>query len=249
MEYENEFNIDNYGVLELNKRTLTFREIVGLQDYLNEKTLENWKFLLSEDHFKTQAMFELCELVDSGVRYKWWKDSKDLDWYNIKLEAIDIIHFLVSARIISNLNDNAPPLDKDYISMLDKFLPYDHIRCIEQSISFVNYDNTLDFHNFIKLQRKLLDGDYMRVFCSVICCAKLTSEEISAYYIAKNELNRFRQMNGYADGSYTRYRKGLTDNEVMENSITDFLNNNRLKLCDLKLNVVESLEEWIGEGD
>ncbi len=46
----------------------------------------------------TAIITEACELNDA-TNWKWWKNNKNIDWYNVKEEIIDIWHFLISLTI------------------------------------------------------------------------------------------------------------------------------------------------------
>ncbi|MFI3166975.1 MAG: dUTPase [Bacillota bacterium] len=64
-------------------------ETRGLQNITREEWIQ--KEILA-------MLSELSELLDE-VNFKWWKNKKEINEYNIKEELIDIMHFFFSACI------------------------------------------------------------------------------------------------------------------------------------------------------
>jgi dimeric dUTPase (all-alpha-NTP-PPase superfamily) len=165
---------------------------------------------------------ECSELVES-YPWKHWKniDAKaDID--NIKIEVVDIWHFLLSEILRVNsitqkltpeelsvricyannfglLQSNTKEIDEDY---------FKQIKCIEDFIKsiFRNEDMTSIVEKYFK----------------VVIQSGLNLETLYKLYIGKNILNRFRQDNGYSDGSYIKMWNGVEDNVVMK----EILDNN-----------------------
>lgn len=53
---------------------------------------------------ETLAMIsELSELIDE-VNFKWWKNTKEVDYNNVKEELIDIFHFFMSMCLKVGMN-------------------------------------------------------------------------------------------------------------------------------------------------
>lgn len=67
------------------------------------------------------------------------------------------------------------------------------------------------------LEQYLIDG--VEQFTSVCEMVGLSPKELYMNYVGKNVLNRFRQENGYKDGTYVKIWNGLEDNQVLEKFI------------------------------
>ncbi|MCD6374326.1 MAG: dUTP diphosphatase [Caldisericaceae bacterium] len=83
---------------ELNKRILKERHNQDYhrlcdQNLTDEETVaERVKWILN---YNRAQIHESIELEDS-LPWKWWKDMKEIDWDNIRIELIDELHFWVS---------------------------------------------------------------------------------------------------------------------------------------------------------
>ena len=78
----------------LNKRNLSYGDIVEVQSILNEKADTNnpdWKSARTTEDFKLASVLEMAELVES-TPWKWWKGGS-ADLWNVKIELIDMLHF------------------------------------------------------------------------------------------------------------------------------------------------------------
>jgi dUTP pyrophosphatase len=245
------FNDENY--VKYDSRTLKLLDLFKLQDGLNKHIVHNWKAVLTEDHFKTQIIVELGEMLGTGVDYKWWKKSSGINWFDLKMEAIDIIHFVISAAMINTIlhggtgirllpprrdaftND---PIDKEELMGPTKYA------MIKEALSLIEYDGKLNHTNFNKLIGHVHEGNYRKVFVSLVVSTLLTEEELSAYYVAKHTLNNVRQNYGYKDGTYVKERNGVSDNEVMTNHINRFLMTPNQTLKNLRDDVERELINW-----
>jgi len=78
----------------------TFDEYIKEKRGLDYSNKEKWVQKLC-----TAIITEACELNDA-CNWKWWKNSKDVDWDNVKEEVIDLWHFLISVSIKVGLNPN-----------------------------------------------------------------------------------------------------------------------------------------------
>ncbi len=82
-------------------------EIFKLQKSLDNMIIEKRNLNYSNEEWivkKISAISnELAELQDE-VNWKWWKNEKDVNWKNVKLEIIDIWHFLISMSIDAGMS-------------------------------------------------------------------------------------------------------------------------------------------------
>ena len=141
---------------------------------------------------------EAVELIDH-VGWKWWKD-KESDWDQARMEAVDILHFLLSRLLQKEIT----PADtvkyfSSYIATSPFLVPAKVIGITESLIesTFQSLCNTC--YDMVDLFQ-LLD---------------LSGDEVFKRYIGKNVLNKFRKDHGYKDGSYIKTWNGREDNEVL----------------------------------
>ena len=147
---------------------------------------------------------EVAEAIDS-FNWKHWKNINDEpDWDNIRVELVDIWHFIMSESI--RINDQSyanKHLDMkargDYdtdalIASLEKMLKLSVVSSIDKEINNI---------------REITD-----TFFIIISHLDIDVENLYKRYVVKNQLNTFRQQNGYKDGSYIKIWGGVEDNVV-----------------------------------
>ena len=197
-------------------------EMFALQQKLNDDTNgvgweKGYNKHKKEINWKRCIYMECAELIDS-FSWKHWKDiNKEPDWENIKIEIVDIWHFIMSLALEYYHNDNTQNLEK-IVDDLIKTKEFDDF-CKEST-------PTLGTPSFIiSLIERIIHettGSNTDVYSSIIgtyltLCVNcgINLKELYKYYIAKNVLNQFRQDNGYKEGSYIKNWGKKEDNEVM----------------------------------
>lgn len=176
-----------------------FKKMVVLQHKFNEETIEN--YLSKNLNWNSAIIAESGELLGS-LGYKWWKKQlPDMD--NAKVEAIDLLHFVISDTLqmnydIRNFNDILNSTIKDF-----------EVGFKEISINLKNSNlfKLIDLLNTDRLSRFL-------VLKAIFEKLEMSNEDVYIAYIVKNCLNKFRQDNGYKDGSYIKDWNGKEDNVI-----------------------------------
>lgn len=183
-----------------------FLEMLKLQDGFNENTVTGWKSQSLD--WGTTILTEAAE-CSSSVNFKWWK-SGDADWNNVEVETIDLHHFIMSIL-----------LEKYSAEHLANFynLVYENRDEDELEVE--------DFHQVVKLlSKRALDYDferteenmYLMIDAFFDLLFNFTTIEVindlHTAYITKNCLNKFRQDNGYKDGTYIKMWNGKEDNVI-----------------------------------
>ena len=173
-----------------------FKTMVELQHKFNEQTIEN--YLDKNLNWNSAIIAESGELLDS-LGYKWWK-KQELDMENVKVEAIDLLHFVISDYLQKNYNDNKfyiiRTIDDFRMSFLDK--GFNLSFSLEQQVNQLNLNSIGRFITMKQIFNHL----------------NMSNEDVYIAYIVKNCLNKFRQDNGYKDGSYIKNWNGKEDNVV-----------------------------------
>jgi len=168
--------------------------------------------------WKRCIYLEAAELIES-YPWKHWKgiDAK-VDYENVKIELVDIWHFVMSEILrvnkIEGDNLSIEELSKktqniiDNIDITKEEDYYAQIEAIEKFIKELLCNFNLD--NFIK--------SYFELNAKL----GLSFDELFKLYLGKNILNQFRQDNGYKEGTYKKIWSGKEDNVVMK----EILDNN-----------------------
>jgi len=196
-------------------------EMLRLQQELNNNTNGlNWEYGVTKNgkriNWKRCIYLEAGELIDS-YPWKHWKDIKAVPNYeNIKIEIVDIWHFIMSEALrtykvnnLGSIEDIAKSIVKmeefkefNQNSNCDNLDIYEQIRVVEDMIK------TLFCKDDIK--------DLIGAFLIMSSKLNLKLAELYNLYIGKNILNKFRQRHGYKDGTYIKIWEGKEDNLVMQ---------------------------------
>ena len=181
--------------------TNIFETMVKLQHKFNEETIEN--YLDKNLNWNSAIIAESGELLDS-LGYKWWKKVVP-DMENVKVEAIDLLHFVISETIQINYahKDASNSLLETSIEFENCFMKNNFNNYLSNSslfglINYLNYD----------------DEDRFEVLKQIFHKLEMTNQDVYIAYIVKNCLNKFRQNNGYKDGSYIKYWNEKEDNVI-----------------------------------
>ncbi|CAA6807294.1 MAG: Dimeric dUTPase (EC [uncultured Sulfurovum sp.] len=196
-------------------------QMLELQQELNDKTNgKNWEIGITKNGKKIDwrrcIYLEAAELVES-YPWKHWKNiDASPDYENIKIEIVDIWHFVMSEalRLYKMENKGSIPDIATAITTMEGFNafldakkgeqlnPYIQIELVEKMIKtlFCNDDIDALVISFLTMASKL----------------NLKLPELYTLYVGKNILNKFRQNHGYKDGSYIKDWYGKEDNLVMQ---------------------------------
>ena len=196
-------------------------QMLELQQELNDATNGlGWEAGLTKNNKKIDwrrcIYLEAAELVES-YPWKHWKNiDASPDYANIKIEIVDIWHFVMSEALriykvenLGSIEDIANTViemqgfdDFSKATKGEQLDSYSEIELVEEIIKtlFCNSDINALVISFLTMSSKL----------------NLKLPELYELYIGKNILNKFRQSHGYKDGSYIKEWKGKEDNVVMQ---------------------------------
>lgn len=148
------------------------------------------------------------------VGWKWWKKQTP-DWPQVQLELVDIWHFILSNEVL-----RAETLEIAAKNILAE-------------LNFNQKSVVFDGNNYIYEDMDLVEKFELMVglaasrrvdlclFQSMLGDASMSWSDLIKMYVGKNVLNRFRQANGYKEGSYAKIWNGEEDNvhlaKIMEN--------------------------------
>ena len=219
----------------LQKRHLSFKEIADMQDKLNakaDKKNPDWRTARTYQDFVLAAVLEFAELIESAP-WKWWKKAAATDWWNLKIEAIDMLHFMASAALLRGISEEDASYELGYQNGAGSMPIFDD----EQA--FINRDYAVDL-----LARVVTSSHDVKVIDEAMKCVGLEADEISAIYIAKYTLNEIRWAGGYDEGTYKKMKaNGVEDNVFLKAIVDKFKTDESLKLADLSALVRETMAE------
>lgn len=185
----------------------------AMQAHLNESTNgEHWVSGITKDNKKISwnrcIYMEACEAIDS-FPWKHWKDiDSEPDWANIAVEFIDIWHFIISEAIASNESDEFAQEFID-LDVIGDFEANKIISILEEILILAAQSGSNKSVNNI--------NNITRLFFSGLSHMGIGIDKLYSNYMIKNQLNIFRQNNGYKDGSYIKIWDAVEDNVVAFN--------------------------------
>ncbi|MCF6206982.1 MAG: dUTP diphosphatase [Sulfurovum sp.] len=196
-------------------------QMLKLQQQLNDATNgEGWEAGITKNgkliDWKRCSYLECAELIES-YPWKHWKNiDAEPDYENIKIEAVDIWHFIMSQALsdykmgelgtIEELADNIVNLP-NFEDFKAPHIPteknhYEQIEVVEE------------------LMRTLFCGGstekLVMQFFDVAMQSGLNLDSLYKLYIGKNILNQFRQDHGYKEGTYVKTWNKEEDNVTMQ---------------------------------
>ena len=196
-------------------------QMLKLQQQLNDATNgEGWENGTTKNgkliDWKRCSYLECAELIES-YPWKHWKNiDAQPDYENIKIETVDIWHFIMSQALsdykvkalggIEELTENIINLPNFEIFKTQPKATeknyYEQIEVIEELMRIL----------FCKASTEAL----MTAFFEVAMQSGLNLDSLYKLYIGKNILNQFRQDHGYKEGSYIKLWNGKEDNVTMQ---------------------------------
>jgi dUTPase. len=204
-------------------------KLMTMQDELNTYIHPEWK---SQRFDWNLAIIDECMEIHGHLGWKWWKKDYKVGMTasnaaQIKLEVIDILHFILSSWIETG---NGHYLLENFNSPCSSALPLEFT--VSKMLDFAGQGRAVMF---------------MECWTRLAIGTGLTEVEILETYTQKYVLNKFRQDHGYKDGSYVkewqRCKPGLYDTE---DGIKCFLEDNEVlaeTVARFKLSGLDSTDE------
>ncbi|MGB5918852.1 dUTP diphosphatase [Arcobacter sp.] len=200
-------------------------EMFLLQKELNDSTNgNNWELGTNkygkEINWLRCIHMEVSELIES-TPWKHWKNINAApDMNNIHVELVDIWHFLMSYILQET---NIPKA----VSLVNTHCIYEANSEVDvklmvkesEKLSYIAFAiQTGNMPSFSGIERFI--DQYFR------CCkiSGLSFTWLQKLYIGKNCLNKFRQDNGYKEGTYIKEWNGKEDNVIMVSILEEYEN-------------------------
>ncbi|HSR74551.1 MAG TPA: dUTP diphosphatase [Sulfurovum sp.] len=196
-------------------------QMLLLQQQLNDATNgSGWENGVTKNgkliDWKRCAYLECAELIES-YPWKHWKNiDAEPDYANIKIEAVDIWHFIMSQGLQEYKIDDLGSIEKlaKDITILPNFSVF------VKDIVPTDKDYYAQIQTVETLMKTIFcehsTTELMRTFIDVAMQSGLNLDTLYKLYVGKNILNQFRQDHGYKEGSYIKLWNGEEDNVVMK---------------------------------
>jgi dimeric dUTPase (all-alpha-NTP-PPase superfamily) len=184
--------------------------MLELQDRMNTRVNPRWR---EAGYAWLRAVaVEGVEALES-VGWKWWK-KQNPDIQNIKLELVDIWHFILS-EAITQYGDKAAEAIAKFSLNTNLAWSFDGFARREYDVTDLDTRERWELLIGFAALRAPLPQIYT-LFRSLMVDVGMSVEELYQGYVSKNVLNFFRQDHGYKDGTYVKDWAGEEDNVVMQ---------------------------------
>lgn len=178
--------------------------MLELQDAMNRKVNPDW--VVANNNWYRAIQVEGVEAIEHHG-WKWWK-KQDCDMAQLKMELVDIWHFMLSAAIQLKHGNVA----------LAKMEMQAELHLNQKSVQFDNQYYVLAQLSLLE-KLDLLVGlaaakrHNLALFESLLHDCGMEWNDLFKQYVGKNVLNVFRQDHGYKAGTYIKIWNGREDNE------------------------------------
>jgi len=201
-------------------------QMLELQQQLNDATNGlGWEDGMTKNgkpiDWKRCTYLECAELIES-YPWKHWKniDARP-DYANIKIEAVDIWHFIMSQGLEDYKRGELGSIETlaNNINALSNFDTFsgelkEHFRDYYEQITVVEALMSILFCG--GSTEKLMEA-----FIDVAMQSGLNLDTLYTLYVGKNILNQFRQDHGYKEGTYIKIWNGEEDNVTMQSILEE----------------------------
>jgi hypothetical protein len=182
--------------------------MLDMQDRMNAKVDPQWK--TTANPFLRAAAIEAGEGLES-VGWKWWKKQVP-DHENVKMELVDIWHFILSEAHLQWGSEAEEMLTAEYDTTL--VWAFDS-KATRRDITELDVRERWELlMGFAALRAPLYT--IVVIFRTLLADAEMDAEELYRRYVCKNVLNFFRQDHGYKEGTYIKQWFGEEDNVWVE---------------------------------
>lgn len=205
--------------------------MLSAQEELNVRLFPDWwERNLDWD---TAILIEAAELIDH-TPWKWWKTSSETDWGQVRMEAVDIWHFILSKLL-------QPP----YTHHRSTSLWVAH-RVLRTSTRDVTQDVGLLPNRVKDLTKTLLSGGttdlLVEAFVATLNIIGLSFDDLFRLYVGKAELNRIRWANGYGT-TYSKDWLGEEDNQYLTKLLESLTSTGQALVDDVRAGLQQRYKE------
>ncbi len=160
-----------------------------------------------------------CRLAAGYAPFWSGGAASQFDADNLKLEIVDVLHFLMSAFMQSIRGDESMFSVIDFAARVAEYntAPVFRLAPSTFAATYGTVDHSI-FHNFLgKVLTRNFDGAF-QAFATMCWTANMEFRELYAKYLAKNALNIFRKSIGYKQDKSVKYWETNPDGSKVEDN-------------------------------
>jgi len=159
---------------------------------------------------------EAAELVESYPWKHWKSIDAEPDDANIRIEAVDIWHFVMSEALRVYAIENLGGIDELATAMTSTEAYRAFVVGAKETVRDL-YGEIAQVETLVgMLFGTATVEEWTAQFYRVALQSGLDLDALYRLYVGKNILNRFRQDHGYKEGTYRKIWEGEEDNVVMQ---------------------------------
>jgi len=184
------------GTAELNPVLEKIHTMMHIQNRLNTNSYDSaWieRGRTEEFDYAMAAGDEAHEFARS-LPFQWWRNDKP-DFQNQVTELVDAWHFVMSQLII-DMNGNVG------LAILEAFRMYEDAQITRSEPTIQKQTKLFVAALYSHNTRFQIECSYVKAFFLLCAKASVSIHLLSARYLGKSVLNRFRVENGYKEGTY-----------------------------------------------
>ncbi len=170
-----------------------------------------------EINWKRCIYMECAEMIDSFAWKHWKNIAAEPDWDNLKIEVVDVWHFILSLVIEQNAAVGKLSFE-DLANQSCGVASY--VAFTKQNTHYALEQEIIEQVEVLMLDALACKGfNLSKMIEHFFTLAKMSGLDIGTLYrlyVGKNILNQFRQDHGYKDGSYIKLWNGVEDNVIMK---------------------------------
>lgn len=183
--------------------------MLKLQDDLNKVVNPNWA---TAKYNWTRAIYVEAIEALQYTDWPWWK-KQETNKDQLKLELIDIWHFILSSMIEESKYCESSGYIFGLIEAEKEILELEEEDELEGYLDMPIIPDTIEECLESIAYRALKKEFFFLTFFRAMELVDLSFDELYAKYAQKGVLNLFRQHNGLKDGTYIKIWDGKEDNE------------------------------------
>lgn len=200
-------------------------QMLELQQELNDATNGlDWEKGMTKNgksiDWRRCVYLEAAELIES-YPWKHWKNiDASPDYDNIKIEIVDIWHFIMSEALRIYKVENRGSIE-DIAKAVATMEGFELFQQEAKSEKLDNYEEIALVEDMIRIlfcDKENIDALVIS-FLTVASKLNLKLPELYNLYVGKNILNKFRQDYGYKEGTYIKIWNNEEDNVVMQRAL------------------------------
>lgn len=194
-------------------------ETVEIQKVFNNSVAPGWQLDRGQDKYNYwMAILDETVEVLGSKHWKWWKDKNKMnqvDWDNVKVELVDIFHFVLSIAI---QHESQHIIFSQIVNLEMNRLNPDSQKTTTPRIQDKDFFKNFWDEFLMAVQYKNLPLVAVRMV-EYWYRAGGTAEDLFMHYRIKSALNEVRQEFGYGTSTYAKNWLDVQTGEMVEDNV------------------------------